>query len=150
MDMEIVRRESLKRQLADILRKLDENRDAALTHEMLQLSSAMVGYVGQYMRGQTAADETVQQMLQDTQLKLAQTACDMYAKQKAQMDQQEQAVAAAASQTMAKLEKQRASLRKAVESAQRLHADAARTEMEARRTELQTRAMASRSIHREG
>ena len=150
MDMEIVRRESLKRQLADILRKLDEDRGAALTHEMLQLSSAMVGYVGEYMRGQETEDENVRQMLLDAQLKLAQTACDMYARQKGQMDQQEKAVAAEASQTMAKLEKQRQTLRQAVESAQRLHQDAARTEMEARRTELQRRAMASRSIHREG
>ena len=148
--METVRREALKRQLADVLGKLDTQRDAALTHELLQLSSAMAAYVGKYMRTQITPDEQVQQMLLDTQLSLAQTACDMFARQKSQMDQQEQAVAEEASRSVAQIEKLGEELRRAVESAQKLHVELMRTEMEARRTELQSRAMASRTLHREG
>lgn len=148
--METVRREALKRQLADVLGKLDTQRDAALTHELLQLSSAMAAYVGKYMRTQITPDEQVQQMLLDTQLSLAQTACDMFTRQKSQMDQQEQAVAEEASRSVAQIEKQREELRRAVENAQKLHVELMRTEMEARRTELQSRAMASRTLHREG
>ena len=46
--METVRREALKRQLADVLGKLDTQRDAALTHELLQLSSAMASAMKEF------------------------------------------------------------------------------------------------------
>lgn len=149
MDMESVRREALKRQLTDVLERLDRQRDASLTHDMLQLSSAMISYVSQHMRALNIPDDQAQQRLLDAQLRLTQAACDLYQSQKAQLDAQERAIAEEAQHSTSRLNRQREELRQAVGEVQRLHRELMHTEMEARQAALQREAMRSRRTLRE-
>lgn len=149
MDLESVRREALKRQLTSVLERLDSWRDAALTHDMLQLSRAMIGYVSQHMQAQETPDEAAQQQLTDLQLALTQAACDLYPAQKECLDEQERKIAEEARRGAQALSKQQEALQKAVGNVQQLHRTLMHTEMEARQTALQREAMRSRAALRE-
>lgn len=149
MDLESVRREALKRQLTSVLERLDSRRDAALTHDMLQLSRAMIGYVSQHMQAQETPDEAAQEQLTDLQLALAQAACDLYPAQKERLDEQERKIAEEARHGAQALSKQQEALQKAVGDVQQLRRTLMHTEMEARQTALQREAMRSRAALRE-
>lgn len=150
MNMESVRREALRRQLTDVLERLDHQRDAALTHDLLQLSSAMISYVSQQMRTMDAPEGETQEKLLDVQLSLTQAACDLYQTQRAQLDARERNVAEEAQRSTDGLNRQREALRRAVGEVQQLHKELMRTEMEARQTARQQEAMRSRRTLREG
>lgn len=150
MDMESVRREALRRQLTDVLDRLDHQQDAALTHDLLQLSSAMVSYVSQQMRTMDDPGDEMRGKLLDVRLSLTQAACDLYPVQRDQLDAQERAVAEEAQRSTDSLIRQREALRRAIGEVQQLHKELMRTEMEARQTARQQEAMRSRRTLREG
>lgn len=150
MDMESVCREALRRQLTDVLERLDHQRDAALIHDLLQLSGAMVSYVSQQIRTMDAPEDEAREKLLDVQLSLTQAACDLYRSQREQLETRERAVAEEAQRSTDSLNRQRDALRRAVGEVQQLHRTLMQAEMEARQTARQREAMRSRATLREG